>query len=145
MKRFRRDIFDFDKLAPMTLFRSLPLSFVLVSIACRKDVSAHGDPVAVEAGAATGHDAGASCASIVSSYDALVAAGGACKADGDCACFSGGVSPKSGCGGVTDRATRTKLESLARDFADAKCGSHMACAAWQCAPVCQARKCGNGR
>ena len=81
-----------------------------------------------------------SCASVVASYDGLVASGGACASDGDCECFQGGVSPKSACGGVTDRATAAKLETLRADYEHGACDA-LSCAGWVCTPACRAGKC----
>ena len=82
----------------------------------------------------------ASCATTLASYDALVAGGGACSVDSDCECFAGGVSPKSACGGVTDRATAAKLESLRADYEHAQCDA-LSCAGWICSPKCVAGRC----
>ncbi|HEX4512800.1 MAG TPA: hypothetical protein VGH87_03275 [Polyangiaceae bacterium] len=84
-----------------------------------------------------------SCASTLASYDALVAAGGACTTNADCECFNGGVSPKTPCGGVTDKATATKLGALITDYEAAHCSSLM-CAAFTCKPACNAGRCTNG-
>jgi hypothetical protein len=83
------------------------------------------------------------CASIVAKYDGLVATGGACSTDKDCACFNGGVSPKTGCGGVSDRTTATKLDQLRADYSTAKCGNRINCAAWACDPKCTSGRCMN--
>jgi hypothetical protein len=84
----------------------------------------------------------ASCASTVAAYDGLVAAGGACSADADCACFNGGVSTKSACGGVTDHATAAKLEKLTTDYEHGRCDA-LSCAATLCSPACSAGRCVN--
>ncbi|HEY1957104.1 MAG TPA: hypothetical protein VGH28_15900 [Polyangiaceae bacterium] len=107
---------------------------VLACVACR------------QAPRAPRADAGASpaaCASTLASYDALVVAGGACSVDADCECFQGGVSTKSACGGVTDRATATKLEALRAEYEHASCDA-LSCAASLCRPVCVGERCTNG-
>jgi len=95
---------------------------------------------------ATTSDAGSvstsSCSATISSYDALVASGGACKTDADCACFNGGVSQKTPCGGVTDKATEAKLEPLITAYQNGHCNALM-CAASMCMPKCSAGRCAN--
>jgi hypothetical protein len=114
-------------------------SFALVVVvACRS--SAPG--IATTDAATSSSSAPHPCASIVASYDALVSAGGACATNGDCACFNGGVSPKSACGGITDHATAAKLETLRMDYEHDACDALM-CAAWTCNPKCAAGKCAN--
>jgi hypothetical protein len=84
------------------------------------------------------------CEVKVDELNAAVAAGGSCTTDTGCTCFNGGVSPKYGCGGVTDKATATKIEAIAREFAAGSCKSGINCAAWSCQPICTAGKCVNG-
>jgi hypothetical protein len=85
---------------------------------------------------------GVSCSAVVASYESLVAAGGACKTDTDCACFNGGVSQKTPCGGVTDKATAAKLEASIKDYESGHCNALM-CAAMMCTPSCSAGHCVN--
>jgi len=87
-------------------------------------------------------EAGTSCSSTVASYDALVASGGACTTDADCACFNGGVSQNTPCGGVSDKATAGKLGKLVTDYEAAHCNALM-CAAMMCTPACKAGRCVN--
>jgi len=106
------------------------LLFVLLLAACRRT-----PPATTTVDASAG-----ACASTLASYDALVAGGGACSVDSDCECFQGGVSPKSACGGVTDRATAAKLESVRADYEHAQCDA-LSCAGWVCAPKCSGGRC----
>jgi hypothetical protein len=116
--------------------RSL-VALAAVAIACQKPPA----PIASEA-AAPVSSSSSSCASTVASYDALVAAGGACASDADCLCFNGGVSQKTPCGGVTDKASAAKLDKLVGDYESGHCDSLM-CAAQICTPSCNAGKCVN--
>lgn len=114
--------------------RSLAAVALVVAVACQKS-------------AAPSYDAGVttttSCSSIVASYDALVASGGACASDADCTCFKGGVSLTTPCGDVTDKATSAKLDKLVTDYESARCNSLM-CAASVCTPSCNSGHCANG-
>ncbi len=119
--------------------RSLAL-VVLVFAACTKAA-----PTAVaEAAAPSGSSAATAppCGSTLASYDALVASGGACTADADCTCFNGGVSTKTPCGGVTDKATAVKLETLTTDYESGHCNG-LSCAAYTCIAACNAGRCVN--
>lgn len=110
---------------------SLALAF-FVFAACRQ-------PSATTSDAAP---SGVSCSATISSYDALVASGGACATDADCSCFNGGVSQKTPCGGVTDKATEAKLEPLITAYQNGHCNALM-CAASMCMPSCSAGRCVN--
>lgn len=64
----------------------------------------------------------------------------ACTADSDCGCYPGGIG-KSGCGGVLNAESVAKLEEIAKRFREMKCELTTQCAAWACAPRCDAGHC----
>jgi hypothetical protein len=66
---------------------------------------------------------------------------GSCTTAADCGCYPGGIDRRSGCGGVTDKATAERLQKIADDFHQMKCKLQAHCAAWQCAPKCSDGKC----
>ena len=107
-------------------------AFVLGALACNKPA-----PPSADAGAPA-----TSCSAVVASYDALLALGGACATDADCACAKGGVSPAAPCGHVTDKVTAAKLDALGSEYEAAHCDALM-CAAWMCTPSCSAGRCVN--
>jgi len=82
----------------------------LLFVACRQPTATTSDAGSVST---------SSCSATISSYDALVASGGACSTDADCACFNGGVSQKTPCGGVTDKATFMKADIFESDYSKA--------------------------
>ncbi|MBX3125409.1 MAG: hypothetical protein KF718_01765 [Polyangiaceae bacterium] len=82
------------------------------------------------------------CVVIGVKYDQILARGSdACSADADCGCYSGGISPKSGCGGVLAQATVAELAPLVSEFRDAKCRHLVNCAPWACLPRCDRGRC----
>jgi hypothetical protein len=109
-----------------------------VLVGCEKSA-----PPTSDAGAPIATPATTTCAATIASYDTLVASGGACTTNADCECFNGGVSPKTPCGGVTDKTTAAKLGALITDYEAAHCSSLM-CAAFTCTPACNAGRCTNG-
>lgn len=110
---------------------------MLVALAC---AACHPKTKPADAGAPP--SAPASCASIVASWDAVVAAGARCTTDADCECVSGGVSPKTPCGAVVDHASAKRLEPLRAAFESDRCDALM-CPAEICRPVCRAGTCQN--
>ena len=83
------------------------------------------------------------CVNLAGRYDALLSGNhGNCQADTDCACF-GGLTEKSQCGGLTDRATAVKLEAIRREYRDNQCNYFYRCAPWQCLPRCRGGRCVN--
>jgi hypothetical protein len=102
--------------------------------------------------AACGNDRGeamppfsAECRAIADRFDAVLAgATGACRADADCACYNP-VSPKSGCGGISDKKTTDSLRKLEDEFHRANCSWWVRCAPRACRPVCARGLCVNGR
>jgi hypothetical protein len=74
-------------------------------------------------------------------FDAIVERGGACATDADCRCYPGGISPKHGCGGVTDAKSAAELEAIAKKQGPTE---GIDCAAWMCAPICERGRCING-
>lgn len=82
------------------------------------------------------------CVVIGVKYDQILARGSdACTADADCGCYSGGISPKSGCGGVLAQTTVAELAPLVSEFRDAKCRHLVNCAPWACLPRCDRGRC----
>lgn len=72
---------------------------------------------------------------------ALKAAPGACSAAADCACYPGGVGKLSGCGGVTDKVTANKLQTIASAYRKDGCSPTVNCAPRLCQPRCDDGKC----
>ncbi len=68
-------------------------------------------------------------------------AAGTCQSAADCDCYPGGLGRKSGCGGVTDKATAKTLHDLAAEFRKDGCTVTQNCAARACQPRCEAGKC----
>lgn len=82
------------------------------------------------------------CAEIIKAYtDALERASLDCKTDADCGCYSGGLGPRSGCGGVVNRATLIKLQQLWLRFRDKGCRYTRQCAPRSCIPRCHQGQC----
>ena len=74
---------------------------------------------------------------------ALASATRKCTTDQDCACFRGGVSKTSRCGGITDAKTNERLEAIAKEWAAAGCtDDDMVCPAIVCEAACNAGTCG---
>lgn len=68
----------------------------------------------------------------------LDSATGTCKVDDDCGCYNGVAGD---CGGVTDKATSTKLAAIEAEFHKERCSYDTHCAAWACAPKCRNGTC----
>lgn len=64
----------------------------------------------------------------------------ACASDADCGCYQGGIG-KSGCGGVLNKESVSKLDVIAKSFHAMKCQPSVDCAAWACQPRCEAGHC----
>ncbi|MCC6899762.1 MAG: hypothetical protein IT377_12355 [Polyangiaceae bacterium] len=64
----------------------------------------------------------------------------ACASDSDCDCYQGGIG-KSGCGGVLNKESVSKLDAIAKSFHGMKCQLAVDCAAWACEPRCEAGHC----
>jgi hypothetical protein len=118
--------------------RALVILVALLGCRTSSGTNPSPDPSASAAGSSS-----TACAAIVAKYDGLVATGGACAADGDCACFNGGVSPKTPCGGVSDHTSAANLDQLRAEYTSAHCSGKINCAAWACAPKCNAGHCEN--
>lgn len=73
--------------------------------------------------------------------NALRAGSDECNADGDCACYQGGIGGASGCGGVLNRESVAKLDEIGKRFRDMKCPHTQLCAAWACQPRCAQGHC----
>ena len=137
----------------MATFRIL-LSCGLITVAgCPRtnDVGGHRDASAAEGGAGAQRGgvedavkpAGATCKDLADSFrKTWKQAPGTCAADADCGCFNP-VIEEAGCGGVTDRATATKLAGIESAFHVASCPWPHLCAAQVCAPRCTAGRCAN--
>jgi hypothetical protein len=79
------------------------------------------------------------CAEIRTRFNAeLAKKTDACNTDADCACHG---AEGGGCGGVTDKATATRLAPISKEFHDKGCRYLVQCAAWACAPKCQNGRC----
>jgi hypothetical protein len=64
-----------------------------------------------------------------------------CKADSDCGCYQGGISRKSGCGGVLNKESLKELTRIATEFRKDRCEDSQECAAWACQPKCVNGQC----
>lgn len=84
------------------------------------------------------------CDAKVDEVDRIADAPATCTTDAECGCFSGGVSSKHGCGGVTTRDRAQQIEAIAKDFRKSGCKSRVDCAAWMCLPICEKGVCANG-
>lgn len=66
-----------------------------------------------------------------------------CSETADCGCYSGGMGPRSGCGGVANRATLDLLGPIAVRFRATECYPTVNCAPWSCTPICEDGQCRN--
>jgi hypothetical protein len=81
------------------------------------------------------------CPAIASRFrDTLAHAPGTCHVDADCGCYDP-VVEEVGCGGVTDRATATRLQAIEAEFLGVGCPWPHLCAAIACTPVCHEGRC----
>ena len=84
------------------------------------------------------------CAQVIADYDRILSeAPVRCASDSDCACYSGGVSDRKGCGGVDHRDKAGRLDAARERFRAAGCRATIHCAAWMCQPVCDNGSCVN--
>jgi hypothetical protein len=86
------------------------------------------------------------CGDLIAEYASILdASSGTCATDADCGCYQGGVGPRAGCGGVTDRTSTTRLDALLERYRNAGCNYTQLCGPWACNPRCNAGRCENAR
>lgn len=82
------------------------------------------------------------CADQRAAWDAaLDRASYACKNDNDCACYNGGISERSGCGGVAAAASAAELERLRAEYQKSCTPGGLDCAPGECKPRCEQGRC----
>lgn len=126
----------------------LVLAFALFAIGCnreaRQNPPAPSDPAPTSTLAPTPTSTPAPvvsdpCDEIRTRFNAeLAKKTDACSGNADCACYG---AEGGGCGGVTDKATATRLTPISKEFHDKGCRYLVQCAAWACAPKCQNGHC----
>lgn len=85
---------------------------------------------------------GGACGALLDRFtEARRAGSGACKVDVDCATFAGGLDREAKCGGVTDRATATKLSAIEAEWRKRGCRYEWNCGAQSFEPACEAGTC----
>lgn len=86
------------------------------------------------------------CAPLIAQVTEILNGGSVeCSEAPDCGCYSGGMGPRSSCGGIANRTTLNRLAPIATRFRASDCYPTSNCAAWQCIPVCEAGQCRNSR
>ena len=64
-----------------------------------------------------------------------------CTEDADCTCYNGGVRDVTNCGGVSERATASRMNALTDELRKARCSPSVACAASVCSARCVSGVC----
>jgi hypothetical protein len=120
------------------------LVLIVALVGCRSRDEARrtaGAPPIVTQGRAV-PDAMDACARIVVDlHRELATLPARCTRDQDCACYVGGVSGVTNCGGVSDLAISGRVAVLTQAFQQARCTPSMACAARLCTATCRAGVC----